>query len=59
MFAVGMINGNMGCIEIERRICNKYFDKRLMETWDVLKLVIGMLPRGFAGRLMETWDVLK
>ena len=54
-----MINGNMGCIEIERRICNKYFDKRLMETWDVLKLVIGMLPRGFAERLMETWDVLK
>ena len=32
---------------------------RLIETWDVLKLVDRFIKRKIGNRLIETWDVLK
>ena len=33
--------------------------ERLIETWDVLKLIVHIAPYEASYRLIETWDVLK
>ena len=49
----------MRCIEIEQRLENCMGDRRLIETWDVLKLCVVVCSQRLETGLIETWDVLK
>ena len=53
------INRNMGCIEIHWRARLGRGGTGLIETWDVLKLIVPVNKRHLLHRLIETWDVLK
>ena len=54
-----MINRNMGCIEIIFAHIQNWLNRRLIETWDVLKYIFIDLLKILGIRLIETWDVLK
>ena len=49
----------MGCIETENGGNNNHIRARLIETWDVLKLILDFKDTNACVRLIETWDVLK
>ena len=53
------INRNMGCIEIGTKHNLIPVVSRLIETWDVLKLVSSPVGSLSDNGLIETWDVLK
>ena len=53
-----LINSNMRCIETPLPEPLKKIARRLIVTWDVLKLAIFLLV-GSRFRLIVTWDVLK
>ncbi len=53
------INRNMRCIEIWCGWFAWSNNKRLIETWDVLKSEIDLAEFTQEERLIETWDVLK
>ena len=54
-----MINRNMRCIEIRRWALPWCCQRRLIETWDVLKYTVLLPDLIQRERLIETWDVLK
>ena len=54
-----MIHRNMRCIEIRRWALPWCCQRRLIETWDVLKYTVLLPDLIQRERLIETWDVLK
>ncbi len=54
-----MINRNMRCIEIRQWALPWCCQRRLIETWDVLKYTVLLPDLIQRERLIETWDVLK
>ncbi len=53
------INRNMRCIEMYGQGKSRTCQRRLIETWDVLKWLLTINAVGRRIRLIETWDVLK